>query len=190
MVTVKKAKKSFDECRKGDRHKGLLPSPKQDRPLSSRLRATDKAGQGSTGSLVRQLNKRTQRGAVKERSTVDASVRRDHGLPCESTRRPRSNGGKSVPTVRARAPFSKKGGARETFYPFHGGEQWMKNRPGLARDYRFHSLWTKLEKGGDSPGVRKPKTKLILLFQHGMAERGGFEPPIRFPVYTLSRRAP
>ncbi len=34
------------------------------------------------------------------------------------------------------------------------------------------------------------KTKTTMYFQHDMAEGVGFEPTIRFPVYTLSKRAP
>jgi site-specific DNA recombinase len=48
-----------------------------------------------------------------------------------------------------------------------------------------------------SEGFRTPKTSIVfkvLGVNHGtktvMAEGGGFEPPIRFLVYTLSRRAP
>ncbi len=34
------------------------------------------------------------------------------------------------------------------------------------------------------------KTKNTMFFQYDMAEGVGFEPTIRFPVYTLSKRAP
>jgi hypothetical protein len=34
------------------------------------------------------------------------------------------------------------------------------------------------------------KTKPLTIIVRGFAERKGFEPSIRFPVYTLSRRAP
>ncbi len=35
-----------------------------------------------------------------------------------------------------------------------------------------------------------PKRGREMLPAHGVAEREGFEPSIRFPVYTLSKRAP
>src|SRR5437868_2172005 len=41
-----------------------------------------------------------------------------------------------------------------------------------------------------NPGVNHRKTKSTLYFKKHMAERVGFEPTVRFPAHTLSKRAP
>src|SRR5207302_5773746 len=41
-----------------------------------------------------------------------------------------------------------------------------------------------------NPGINHRKPKIYFIFQYDMAERVGFEPTVRFPAHTLSKRAP
>ena len=57
---------------------------------------------------------------------------------------------------------------------FQSGSRWL-SKPYPAQ-----------KKSGDQPS----KTRIYIIFQEDMAEREGFEPTVRFPAHTLSKRAP